>query len=400
MLFFVLFLVGTFTYFIPHINTIEGKKTSLVDSYNSLKKLQKLWPTYSDVQSFVSRTPEFKTEFYTVLLENVSKEFYNDFFINETDAAYNDFLQSYESQLSKSQQEPEVKKRDQIVNSIIPYYGWGYGDSDESLSDFHFINYVENLLYNFNISSQWDIWIWSLEAVDTLSTGDNSLFNNEIFKIPLSFQVLGRKDDIIDFIHFFENVGAVEVENNTIKVYNDTFIGKTIEGDKPEGREYSIYNNQISDIATITIQDYLDSSSIRWSGNLIERIQKSQSREGISIDITLNFYVAGIPGYKMREAVNEFFSTFDKLHENIIDDAWEHRLQVSQESSWSHIQAVNGLEWLASLIWSLWWEIQDIRSSIWNREDISELYKEVIAYQKQLMRIQESYTLYLDTLSK
>ena len=400
LLFFVLFLGGIFYYLIPQIKYIEDKKASLVDAYNTLQRLEKSGPQYADIQKFVAGSDEFRTEFYTVLLENVSEEFYDEFFLNETDTSYNDFLQSYERKLSEKKERPEIVKRDEIINELIPYYSEGDYNGEESLSDFHFINYVENLLYSFNVSSQWDIWIWDLEVVEVFSKEENSLFNNEIFKIPLSFQLVWRKVDVLDFIHFFENVGSIEVEKNTIQVYNDAFMSKSIEGDESSGREYSVYNNQISDIETITFQNYLDSSSLRSSGNLIERVRRDQSREGISVEVALNFYVAGIPGYKMREEINSFFEIFDQVSENINNDASQYRLQVSQDSSGAHIQAINGLEGLASLMWPLWLELAQMRDDTWDVEDIWELYKEVSVYQKQFTRIQESYNLYLETLSK
>jgi len=82
------------------------------------------------------------------------------------------------------------------------------------------VNSIENLLFSFNLISKDPIGIRDIEPVDFgVITTDSKDANQDagtdtsIFRIPVSFSATGQKKDIIDFLHYLENVGSISIED-------------------------------------------------------------------------------------------------------------------------------------------------------------------------------------------
>jgi len=44
-------------------------------------------------------------------------------------------------------------KKERTMDFLLPFYNKNNTFSDQGLTDFHFINYVENLIYTFNLEA-------------------------------------------------------------------------------------------------------------------------------------------------------------------------------------------------------------------------------------------------------
>ena len=116
--------------------------------------------------------------------------------------------------------------------------------------------------------------------------------SEDIYQIPLSFEITGQKGNITDFIYFFQHVGAIRIENDNFEVYSDRFMNRVIEGDQ-RAEDYNIYEKQIADISGLSWSEYPDSSgSVGDESNILSLLKGRQSRERTNVEIDLQFYVA------------------------------------------------------------------------------------------------------------
>jgi hypothetical protein len=46
-------------------------------------------------------------------------------------------------------------------------------------------------------------------------------------------------------------------------------------------------------------------------------MKSDQARESVSVDIKLNFYVSGVPGYRMEQYIQELLSDFNKALQQV-----------------------------------------------------------------------------------
>lgn len=199
---------------------------------------------------------------------------------------------------------PEYTEKNIMIDTILPFYTGNKNSPTESLNDVSFINYVESILYNFNLESTGDIGVGELEKVESLHSHDmqqipsdvpqKSPLQEDIYRIPLSFEITGRKSDVLDFLHFFENVGTIQQNENDISVYSDKVLSQILT-DKITPQNYNIYKNQIGTIEEIQLLQYPDSSNFANQGaytNLIDTIRSQQGRDAYTVHIVLHFYIS------------------------------------------------------------------------------------------------------------
>lgn len=372
----------------PRISIIENQKDQLLSSYEELQKIKKSGISFQNLQK---QAAESITEqsFAQVLLESVSENFYNTYFLNAKESTYEKYLDELEKNIVETKISPEYKEKIEVFNTILPYYSPKIQINDESLTDIHFINYVEKMLYSFNLQSEGDIGIWNIQKVNQNTISPNSL-DEAIYKIPLDLEVTGNKGDFADFIHFLENVWNIKIQDNQVEVYEDEFISKVIPG-RNEWEEYNIYENQIVDIESVVLREYPDSSSIKSEEDLVSRLKIEQSREKIEWEIQLNFYVSGLPWYKIEWFISDFLIRFDTVKDEINTNIWMYETEIYKFSEGKHIQALSSLKSLASLIISFEEDIWNIRAQLARGENIWELYDRVVLYSDQLEKIEQKY---------
>ena len=214
----------------------------------------------------------------------------------------------------------------------------------------------------------------------------------DIYKIPLSFEVTGRKADILDFIHFFENVGTIEQNENTISVYSDALLSQVLT-DKIGTQKYNIYKNQIAVIDEIQLAEYPDSSNFANQGaykNLIDTIRSQQGRDAFTVQIVLHFFISGLPIYKMEESIK----TIQQDTVSLIQKAEEMKGTLSQSNNQNLSQVSQNLSFLQSLISTLQLlqqEIDMLQADLLAQDIPTDIYEKVSQYQKQLLNISNLY---------
>jgi len=325
----IIFVLLWLNYVYPKFIEIEKLKSEVVEEYNYGKKIEKDWIDYKKFKSLSSSIWKKELE-WNVYLQNILKEFkeeeFNFHFWNNSSNNYTIFLKNKSSDIAKEKVDFENKWVNKKIENIIPYYT---GDSklwENALTDFKFINYLENLLDKFDLKYTNTIWIGNL----TLEESFNSSFNKKskiddslgvkIYYFPLKLNLKWDKRYIVDFLHYIENVGKINYDDWEISVFkenpNDLAFGNMKKYFYPEK---DFYNNLFFDIKNVSFSEYIDSSEEKmWeeyyiNNNLWWFIKKVQWFEEYSVDLDLRFYVKWMPLFKMKLYVNDVQKKYNNL---------------------------------------------------------------------------------------
>lgn len=389
--FFLILFLGLIFYFIssvfPSIREIEIKKNSSVEIYNSLGKIEKdgltLWEFKKNVNETVLKTMTW-SKFDSVYLQEILKElkpnFYNEFFKNNTKLSYDEFI----SNLSSSDTEKlEFKKKQAIIYNILPIYSESFSDEEiETLTDYKFINYIESIWETFNINFNNPIWIKNVVLLDDFSTwiGDSSLETN-IYYIPLNLDISWTKKSILEFLYFIENVWNLKIEEDNIFINNEidddflSFKNRVLKGQR-KTKEYNIFNNQIIDISSIEFTDYIDSSfdNTEKEANLIAYIKNNQWEEEYKVNVSLEFYVKGIPMYKLEEYIKAFLARYLEMNTAVNKEL------KNTDISWIKRGKLIKISNTLKQLWSR--TINDIEKSLDTKKDIEKVYNQAQEFNK------------------
>ena len=129
-------------------------------------------------------------------------------------------------------------------------------------------------------------------------------------------------------------------------------------------------------------------------------MKSDQAREKFTIKIELDFYVAGVPWYKIEKYIYTFLEDFQKLSVQVSWDAKKYTAQAYKFSEWNQIQAVGSLQSLDTLLIQLSKDVIELRKRLWERENIQELYDIAIWYRENISRIEELYDEKIEILTK
>ncbi len=400
-IFFLLILLAMFLLFtLPRVQAIEEKKTQLLSSYEKLQEISTEGIDFTDFKTAIRSSGISNDSYTSNLIRNISQDFYDKNFNNTGSTDYVAFLQTLEDRIQAEKTSDIYIEKDRRLNVVLPVYDENNNFSWDGLSDFFFINHIENLLYSFNLSARWEIGVGDLQRHDNTDSTDWSQDNlqENIYSIPLTLTITGQKKDIVDFIHYFESVWWINIDSGEFKVFRDNFISKTLEGaDSIE--DYNIYENQIADIVSISIPVYPDSSSRQTTG-LIDAMKWQQAWQKMVIDVELAFYVAGIPGYKMERYVQSFLASYKTLSWDIATDAKKYTTQAYKFTEGTDLLAIKNIQSLDIIMWELEKNVKDISIAISKREDIQKTYESTIEFQEQLTKIDQSYKQQLKTLTR
>lgn len=372
----------------PQIWIIEDKKEDLVMKFESLNELQTRGISFQDLQIEARKDNTNSWFIWDSIPLIVDKNFYTSFFINPDSISYWEFLDTIQERVAETKQSEEYRNKLSTFDSILPYYSPDVQLEGDSLSDSHFINHVENILYTFNLRAQWDIGVWGIQKKDQNIQLEWSP-DDDIYKIPLSFKIEWRKNDIIDFLHFLEHVWSIEIQDDEVRVYSDSFITKTLSGREEDNS--NIYDNQLADVESLVLTQYPDSSSIKSEVDLITRLKSEQAREKMEADISLNFYVSWFPKYRIQSFVWDFLRKYQELSDKILWDTAKYGALLYSYSTGEEIQAVASLESLALLITQLDPEIQALKKQMNTSQDLGQLYDNVVKYDARLDQIEVKY---------
>ena len=392
LLFLVVLLVSVFVFIYPKIQEIWIKKEEFITTYKSFENVKKKGVSYGDFKSGLSPDISWNAD---LIVRNLDKDFFTNNFTNTWSKLYEEYIKDLAERVKKEKSSDEFIKKEEALQRLLPTYiqnnslVWWESTSD-FLTNFYFINFMENLLYTFNLSYDGEIWIGNLENVkddqeDSISSPKDakSWLQEDVYRIPLSLSIVWKKSDIIDFIHYFENVSKISISDDSFSVDSDSFINKRIEWSLPSAN-YNIYENQVADISSISFSEYPDSSPLE-TGWLIAAMKGAQSREEFSVDIDLSFYVAGVPWYKMQNFIQKFVEDQKTFSQEVREKAQKYGAKKNTYSSESEaLVAIQNMQSVSLLMTSLDEDIKKILPRLSKWENITELYEEVLDMSSRL----------------
>lgn len=286
-----------------------------VEKYNILKKH---WLNYQDYKSKLESWSD-----QDLLLQKVWEKFYSQNFKNDLDKDYIDFLNSKQKEIAEKKLNPDIIAREEKLQKVLPSYtkwvliSW-------NMSDFEFVNYVENLLKTFNLSTTSNIWIKEIEPLNKdennkgLKKQQDNL-SSQLFYIPLWLEINWKKSDILDFLYYIEKTWVISWVNDTkIEFYNDDYLSNVSFIWNTWNK--NIYENKIIDISKISFSKYIDTSynirgssysNIQWFINFIKNSE--EKNQAYKVDLTLNFYVRWLPLYILDNYNKNVISNYKKL---------------------------------------------------------------------------------------
>lgn len=355
-------LVTSFLFIKPQIEEIEELKKVTKENFDKLELAKKEWLSFEDFKRIAQeKSSELFTSYQNEsIMKEINEEFFNSKIKNSSQTKlYEDFIKS---EIEKYKKSTTNEEKLQLTSKILPYYSESITENSY-LTDFQFINYVESLLYSFNLSYNNSIWIDNIEQLEnyTLLNTDTSL-EKWIYKISLELDVSWRKSNIIDFLHYIENVWNVTLneENWEISINRGTsltwvfsnFSTKKLESDKNKKiSEYNIFNNQIIDVESIYMDSYIDSSEtvVTITENpetFLEYLKTTQEREKFTVKIKLNFFVKGLPKYKFEEIEKNFTTKLTKLIKNVTEKSSKTNISSSQRQKLQTIKtSLTNIQW-------------------------------------------------------
>jgi len=367
----------------PSYLEMQEKKVSLSEEYSRLVDMNKSGIEFQDFK-LLSATSDISW-YLKEVIKTTWDDFYERNFKNsDAEIDFDTFIAKKEKSVLEEKKASLLQSKTEIVDTLLPVYVTSA--SEEWITDFEFINYVESLLYSFNLISTDSIWVGELKRVDDWDTTKNNLDSN-MFYIPLQLDITGQKGDIIDFIHYFENVWSINIREWNTEVHTDEVLPKNIilSGDQNGG---NIYKNQLSDIEKLSMDSYIDASSDVSRGTLSDFIKTTQNRQRFSAQLDLRFYVQGLPDYKIKTYIESVVG----MHTNLLNES-QKSLKLTFNSTWvqssATLKAKNAIRSAANVLSLMQDDIKKLRIDLNKKDqDLTLLYSDAEEYKSKLDKIQ------------
>lgn len=382
-------IIFSFSVVYTKVKAIEEKKSTTSNLFNELDRLSIKWLNYSEFKTLASAAS--LNSYQKELLNSVDTQFFNENFKNTSKDSYLQFLDNKNKKLNNpEEQEKFRKKEDQIIKILPPYSESEVNGANNLLSDFKFINYIENLLATFSLEYNNEIGITELFLVEEFSEAwKKSKLDTDIYSIPLTLSLEGTKYNIINFLYFIEHVWNIKIAENSLTIHNqneDKFLYRWVKillkSDQPSSSNYSrsyvenynIFENQLIDFQSIEFPENLDKLDIpkikEWE-TIASRIKNTQWSDKISIDVELNFYVKGVQNIKIINHLKSYITYFNTTKRLVAKEMKNKKLNTRQKNTIKAIQAdINEMS-----KWLKWLNI-----SISKQENLNESLKNVSNY--------------------
>lgn len=307
---FIILLSSIFFYVIPSFWEISTKKENLYNLVNHFNTISKEWLSFQEFEN-LKNTIQITDSYTKNLLATLDVDFYESNLLNKTQNPYLIFLDNLKADTVKQYNSPEFQAKKTTLSKLLPTYSDASSVSlDDVVDDSDFINSVENLLDKFNLVSSDGINIWTLMPFDDQNNKKtkNSLIESDVYYFSIPLNLSWTKKDIIDFLHYLENVASIKINADNIDIYKDNFI-----------QSNTWYDYQLAEVDSIKMTDYLDSdtSTINTSEDAISFIKNLEWQEKYNINISVRFYVKWLASYKVQEFVKVTNTNYQTLLKNI-----------------------------------------------------------------------------------
>lgn len=380
-------IIFTISSVLPKVNAIEDKKETTGKLYNDLQKLTKEGISYWEFKKLTWQAS--LNSYQKELLSSVTIDFYNDSFKNTTTKDYVEFLDIKKNELNNPLEKEKFKqKENQIIKILPPYSESEVNGEEDLLTDFKFINYIENILATFNLEYTNEIWISSLELLDEFSISwKKSKLDTDIYSIPLTLSLEWTKYNIINFIYFLENVWNINITNNQLELHSqntDKFLYRGVkimlENDKKlwsqrsEYNKYNIFENQLIDIQSIKFGEYIDNGETKVNNNTVhlsQRIKESQWDEKIKVTMDVNFYVKWVQNIKIIDHIKAYITYFNTTKKIVAKQMWNKELNALEKNIVTNTQAELN---------EMTKKLKDINKSVAKQENLNKTLEEVNTY--------------------
>lgn len=390
---------------LPNIFVVREKQNTLQEAVSYYKNIQSQWLTLKELKAEYWKSSQ-KDPYVTNLLKTIDENFYEENLVNTTDGDYKSFLLSKKQSILEEKDSDEYRARDAKISTILPSYSESQ-DIEGSLTDYQFISYIEALLFTFNLETQDSIGTGNIESIKPASTNESQTkevsLDTSIFFIPLELGVVGQKKDILDFIHYLENVGSVNIENGEISVYTDNVIKKPLEGEQLSP-QYNIYENQIADIQYIVMKDYIDVSPQPNSADLSTFIKQTQGRERFTAQIKMQFYISWLPDYKVEKFITDTLEKYEQTRKAVTQEIAKMKKVTWKIQSGDALFAMSTINSLWGILDSMEASSKDLRKTfLQDPSKIEAVYVKTQELDSKLERIQDVFTknkTVFDTINK
>ncbi len=402
-IFFILLTIALIFLFIsviiPWIKEVNTYKKEVSELYDNYSRINKQWISFDEFNSNIklvlanSKDNKVDSDYLLEVVESIDKNFYDKNFINNKKEKFNIFIEEISKKYSDSTSFDDKTK---FISSILPLYSEDFSDlGDNSLTDFKFINYIESIAETFNIEFRDSIWISEIKLLEEYSSSIwNKSLDTNIFYIPLSLEINWSKSSIINFLYFIENVWKIKVdeESNIDLDYGNNkdfieFKDKALKW-QFKNQDYAIFNNQILDINYIKFDKYIDSSFNipEWKTSFVNYLRSTQGFDKIKVEVSLRFYIKGVPLFKIEKQIKDFIVDFSKLRTEV-----QRLVSKSWSSASPRLLEINSTlnQMQSSVIWT-------IQKSVSTKTGVDEAYKQVIKYNKVL----DEYKTFLKQINK
>ena len=427
LIIFVWLLFIGLNYIYPEYSIIEGKKNELTQIQDKYDNLKSKWLSYGDFTSLHTSLwrKELSTNIHlTSVLKEFTKEDYANNFINTKWWKYENFINIKKEEIKKDKNKLEESGVSDNIKNILPYYTEDSSLSNDSLTDFRFINHIETLLNNFRLEYSDSIGIWNLSLEESVEWDipKNKWKENQlewkIYNFDLELWLVWRKKNVIDFIHYIENVWNIKIWDNWEIEVKSIPLGSTYINDDWEKVKNNfnniwryfvwkkdIYNNLIVDIKSIKFENYLDSSNLPTKYNKNETFinfikkDKNQVDEKYEVNLVLKFYVKGLPTYKIKNYISNITFRQKKLLWII---SWWIRNWEANKSKLKYIQrsSLLKLKEYNFYINSISKEIKELNNSKKLKTEIWNVYKSAQNYNEIFNKIEKGLDTHLKNVSK
>lgn len=377
---FLVFLSTLIFYIIPSILDISWKKDILSQEINHYNEINKKWITYDEFQS-LKNTLQISDSYTKNILQTMDRDFYSSNFLNNTQDDYLSFLEKLKDSTLKEYNSQEFAQKRSTLQELLPTYSDVSSVSlADVMDDSKFVNNLENLLDRFNLVSNDWINIWNLQAFDdwdTTKKTKNSLLESDIYYFSIPLNLNWTKKDIIDFIHYLENVASIKIDADNIVTYKDNFIDLNTSYDSPLAEIYSIKMPNYIDSDSTTINPQTDTMSF---------IKNTQWQETYNIDITIRFFVKWLASYKVQEFVKTTNLNYNNLVKNVVKS-----LKTIDQKNPNLISAFTSLNSLKKYLDSIKADMDDLTKKRAKKENLSEVYNKAYKISASIDNVNSSY---------